>query len=115
VAMGESEPAQEFEPVPASGRPASGGVPHEPIPAPAEMTEARPTLPAPAAAASEPGEPVPSVDENEPAVGVGAGYIAASGLAPRAEGWVAVDPEVERDRAWAEATSSPAVVTGQVV
>ncbi|SOC52735.1 1,4-alpha-glucan branching protein GlgB [Ornithinimicrobium cerasi] len=114
AAFGEAEPG--FVPTPASGRPASGGVPHAPIPAPAEMTEAPPTPDSPSAPVPPrvgASQPLPSVDENEPATAPR--HVAASGLAPRAAGWEQQDPQVERDRAWSDASSSPAVVTGEVL
>ena len=77
---------------PASGRPASGGYPHEPIPAPEEMTTG---LVPPGRRRGEEVESAPR--PHQP----------ASGWSGESFG----DPEVLRSRAWDEADGSPEVVS----
>ena len=95
---------------------ASGGVPHEPIPAPREMLSALDRgLDSPAAdevVEEVVEEPVRhDVEPAEPDLTPRL-YPPASGVAAR-PGDYPSDPSVGRDRAWDDALSSPAVVTGQ--
>ena len=99
-----------FRPTPAESRPASGGLPHAPVPPPAGMTI---TTDLPAGPRQGGEEPPPSVDVAQPVAA--RDYPPASGTAPRSPEGVLLDPVVSHRQAWEEATSSPAVVTGRVV
>ncbi|MGD8199629.1 1,4-alpha-glucan branching protein GlgB [Ornithinimicrobium sp. W1679] len=99
-----------FRPTPAGSRPASGGLPHAPVPPPAGMQiSADRPSPPPPGGA----EPHASVDVARPVAA--REYPPASGTAPRSPEGVLLDPVERQRQAWEEASSSPAVVTGRVV